>query len=245
MQDRGHPPQGRKGAERTQGHALSSFFFAHSGAFARSCRKLRPSALLVPLFLCVATAANADAVDRLRVFLETTKLMRADFSQTVMPKSGRKPQFSSGSMAIARPHKFRWQIEKPYPQLIVGDGEKVWLHDPELNQVTVKTQGTALAGSPAALLAGEGVAALEKSFALKDVGERDGLEWLEAVPKSADSGFEKVRIGFAGGELRAMELTDSFGQQTSLVFSKIEKNPPLSASHFRFVPPKGADVLGD
>jgi outer membrane lipoprotein carrier protein len=196
-------------------------------------------------FAVAAGAANADAVDRLRVFLETTKLLRADFSQTVMPKSGRKPQFSSGSMAIARPHKFRWQIEKPYPQLIVGDGEKVWLHDPELNQVTVKKQGAALAGSPAALLAGEGVAALEKSFALKDAGEKDGLEWLEAVPKSTDSGFEKVRIGFAGAELRAMELTDSFGQQTSLVFSKVEKNPPLAASHFRFTPPKGADVLGE
>lgn len=201
--------------------------------------------ILGVLLVLSATAAHADAVDRLRQFLETTKLLRADFSQTVLPKNGRKPQFSSGSMAIARPHKFRWQIEKPYPQLIVGDGEKVWLHDPELNQVTVKKQGAALAGSPAALLAGEGVAALEKHFALKDAGVRDGLEWLEATPKVADSGFEKVRIGFAGAELRAMELTDSFGQQTSLVFSKVEKNPPLAAATFRFTPPKGADVLGE
>ncbi len=205
---------------------------------------MRP--LILGLLLALsATAVRADAVDRLRQFLETTKLLRADFSQTVLPKNGRKPQFSSGSMAIARPHKFRWQIEKPYPQLIVGDGEKVWLHDPELNQVTVKKQGAALAGSPAALLAGEGIAALEKSFVLKDAGLRDGLEWLDATPKNTDSGFEKVRIGFAGAELRAMELTDSFGQQTSLLFSKVEKNPALAASTFRFVPPKGADVLGD
>ena len=201
--------------------------------------------ILGVLLLLSATAVRADAVDRLRQFLETTKLMRADFSQTVLPKNGRKPQFSSGSMAIARPHKFRWQIEKPYPQLIVGDGEKVWLHDPELNQVTVKKQGAALAGSPAALLAGEGIAVLEKSFVLKDAGLRDGLEWLDATPKNTDSGFEKVRIGFAGAELRAMELTDSFGQQTSLLFSKVEKNPALPVSTFRFVPPKGADVLGD
>ncbi len=201
--------------------------------------------LLGAILMLTMTTVRADALDRLRNFLETTKLLRADFSQTVMPKNGRKPQFASGSMAIARPHKFRWQIEKPYPQLIVGDGEKVWLHDPELNQVTVKKQGAALAGSPAALLAGEGVGALEKSFALKDVGEKDGLEWLEATPRSPDSGFDKVRIGFAGAELRAMELTDSFGQQTSLVFSKVEKNPSLAASHFRFTPPKGADVLGE
>jgi len=201
--------------------------------------------ILGVLLVLSATAVRADAVDRLRQFLETTKLLRADFSQTVLPKNGRKPQFSSGSMAIARPHKFRWQIEKPYPQLIVGDGEKVWLHDPELNQVTVKKQGAALAGSPAALLAGEGIAVLEKSFVLKDAGLRDGLEWLDATPKYTDSGFEKVRIGFAGAELRAMELTDSFGQQTSLLFSKVEKNPALAAATFRFVPPKGADVLGD
>lgn len=201
--------------------------------------------ILGVLLVLSATAVRADAVDRLRQFLETTKLLRADFSQTVLPKNGRKPQFSSGTMAIARPHKFRWQIEKPYPQLIVGDGEKVWLHDPELNQVTVKKQGAALAGSPAALLAGEGIAVLEKSFVLKDAGLRDGLEWLDATPKNTDSGFEKVRIGFAGAELRAMELTDSFGQQTSLLFSKVEKNPALTAATFRFVPPKGADVLGD
>jgi outer membrane lipoprotein carrier protein len=202
--------------------------------------------LLLGLLLTLsATAARADAIDRLRQFLETTKMLRAEFSQTVLPKNGRKPQFSSGSMAIARPHKFRWQIEKPYPQLIVGDGEKVWLHDPELNQVTVKKQGAALAGSPAALLAGEGVAALEKHFTLKDDGAKDGLEWLEATPKSKETGFERVRMGFAGSELRAMELTDSFGQQTSLLFSKVEKNPALPATHFRFTPPKGADVLGD
>jgi len=207
----------------------------------KSMRRLLGAALLA----LSASAVQADAVDRLRVFLDTTKTLRADFTQTVMPKNGRKPQFSSGSMAVARPHRFRWQIAKPYPQLIVGDGDKVWLHDPELNQVTVKKQGGALAGSPAALLAGEGIAALEKQFALKDAGERDGLEWLEAVPKSTDSGFERVRLGFAGSELRAMELTDSFGQQTALVFARIEKNPALAASAFRFVPPPGADVLGE
>ena len=102
--------------------------------------------ILGVLLVLSATAVRADAVDRLRQFLETDKLLRADFSQTVLPKNGRKPAVLLGTMAIARPHKFRWQIEKPYLQLIVGDGEKVWLHDPELNQVTVKKQGAALAG---------------------------------------------------------------------------------------------------
>lgn len=211
----------------------------------KRCFRTPWRALFAVACLFAAQAAQAGAIDMLHQFLDGTKTLRADFAQIVVAKNGRKPQQSAGTMMLARPGKFRWQIEKPYPQLIVGDGEKVWLHDPELNQVTVKKQGAALAGSPAALLAGEGVAALEKSFALKDVGEKDGLEWLEATPRSPDSGFDKVRIGFAGAELRAMELTDSFGQQTSLVFSKVEKNPSLAASHFRFTPPKGADVLGE
>jgi outer membrane lipoprotein carrier protein len=201
--------------------------------------------VVVLVSLLAMPLARADALDRMRGFLESTKTLRADFTQTVIAKNGRKPQFSSGSMAISRPHKFRWQIEKPYPQLIVGDGEKVWLYDPELRQVTVKKQGAALAGSPAALLAGEGLVALQKHFSLVDLGPKDGLEWLEATPKSTDSGFERVRIGFAGSELRSMELVDSFGQSTSLVFERIERNPPLAATTFRFVPPAGADVLGD
>lgn len=201
---------------------------------------------LVALASLLATPlARGDALDRMRGFLENTKTLRADFTQTVIAKNGRKPQFSSGSMAISRPHKFRWQIEKPYPQLIVGDGEKVWLYDPELRQVTKKKQGAALAGSPAALLAGEGIVALQKHFTLVDLGMKEGLEWLEATPKSTESGFERVRIGFAGSELRSMELVDSFGQSTSLVFERIERNPSLAATTFRFVPPAGADVLGD
>ena len=201
--------------------------------------------VVVLVSLLAMPLARADALDRMRGFLESTKTLRADFTQTVLPKNGRKPQFSSGSMVLSRPHKFRWQIEKPYPQLIVGDGEKVWLYDPELRQVTVKKQGAALAGSPAALLAGEGIVALQKHFSLVNLGAKEGLEWLEATPKSTDSGFERVRIGFAGSELRSMELVDSFGQSTSLVFERIERNPSLTATTFRFVPPAGADVLGD
>lgn len=206
-------------------------------AFVLSCFAL--------LGMVFAPMAHADSLDSLRAFLEGTKTLRADFSQTVMPRNGRKPQFSSGTMAVGRPHKFRWQIEKPYPQLIVGDGERVWLYDPELKQVTVRKQGAALSGSPAALLAGEGMAALEKHFSLRDLGEKEGLAWLEAIPKAADTGFERVRLGFAGNELRSMELVDSFGQSTSLVFSRFERNPVLAATAFRFSPPAGVDVLGD
>ena len=187
--------------------------------------------------------AAAGAVDQLHDFLKNTKTLRADFAQVVIAKSGRKPQQSSGVVAISRPGKLRWEIQKPYPQLVVGDGEKIWIHDPELQQVTVRKAGQAIGGSPAALLSGSNE--LEKNFTLKEAGESDGMAWVEATPKANDSGFERVRLGFSGSDLKAMELLDSFGQTTLIRFSRIERNPALPASIFRFTPPAGADVVGE
>lgn len=187
--------------------------------------------------------AAAGAVDQLHDFLKNTKTLRADFAQAVIAKSGRKPQQSSGVVAISRPGKLRWEIQKPYPQLVVGDGEKIWIHDPELQQVTVRKAGQAIGGSPAALLSGSNE--LEKNFTLKEAGESDGMAWVEATPKANDSGFERVRLGFSGSDLKAMELLDSFGQTTLIRFSRVERNPALPASIFRFTPPAGADVVGE
>jgi outer membrane lipoprotein carrier protein len=206
-------------------------------------------ALIFPLAgLLLAQSASAAALDKLHRFLESTRTARADFSQIVVAKNGRKPQQSSGVMLLARPGKFRWQIEKPYSQLLLGDGEKVWIYDPDLRQVTVKKAGAALGGSPAALLAGDSSFdknSLDKNFTFSEAGEREGVEWLEALPKSADSGFEKIRLGFAGADLKSMELFDSFGQTTTLLFFRFERNPSLAPALFRFVPPAGADVIGD
>jgi outer membrane lipoprotein carrier protein len=193
--------------------------------------------------LLAAQAAGAGAIDKLHQFLESTRTVRADFTQTVIARNGRQPQTSSGVMMFSRPGKFRWQIEKPYSQLLLGDGEKVWIHDPDLRQVTVRKAGTALGGTPASLLAGD--AQIEKSFSLREAGERDGLEWIEAIPKVQDSGFEKVRLGFAGNDLRAMELFDSLGQITSLAFSHLERNPRLAPALFRFTTPANTDVIGE
>lgn len=187
--------------------------------------------------------AAAAAVDQLHDFLRNTKTLKADFAQAVITKSGRKPQQSSGTVAISRPGKLRWEIQKPYPQLVVSDGEKVWIHDPELQQVTVRKAGQAIGGSPAALLSGSNE--LEKNFTLKEAGESDGMAWVEATPKANDSGFERVRLGFSGSDLKAMELLDSFGQTTLIRFSRVEKNPALPASTFKFTPPAGADVVGE
>ncbi|HEX6734822.1 MAG TPA: outer membrane lipoprotein chaperone LolA [Azonexus sp.] len=187
--------------------------------------------------------AEAGAVDRLHQFLAATRTLKAEFAQMVVAKGGRKPQQSSGVVSISRPGKLRWEIRKPYPQLVIGDGEKIWIYDSELQQVTVRKAGQAIGGSPAALLSGSND--LERNFTLSEAGESDGLLWVNAVPKSADSGFELVRIGFAGDDLKAMELRDSFGQTTLIRFSALERNPALPPATFRFVPPAGVDVVGE
>lgn len=190
-------------------------------------------------------SVEASGVSRLKNFLDGSKSFRAEFSQTVVAKSGRKPQNSSGLMMFQRPGKFRWQVEKPFPQLMVGDGDKFWIYDPELKQVTVRKMGKALGATPAALLAGDGSVALEKNFTLSEGGDKDGLEWVDATPRTADSGFDKVRLGFAGDKLKAMELLDSFGQTTTLQFQRAETNPALAPGLFRFTPPPGVDVAGE
>lgn len=193
--------------------------------------------------MCLAVSAQAGAIDKLNRFLDTTRTLRADFAQIVVAKNGKRPQQSVGVMMVSRPGKFRWQIDKPYDQLLVGDGEKIWMYDPDLRQVTVKKMDAALGSTPAALLVGGST--LEKNFTLRELGEREGMEWLEATPKSPDSGFEKLQVGFVGDDLKAMELFDNFGQVTSLVFSNVQRNPSLPAANFRFVPPVGADVIGE
>ena len=158
-------------------------------------------------------------------------------------KDGTKVQTASGKLVFARPGKFRWEYEKPYQQTIVGDGEKLWVYDKDLNQVTVKKLEGALGSSPAALLAGSNE--IEQYYNLDAKGMKDGLDWLEAYPRDQDTMFEKVRMGFKGNTLDTMELYDHLGQVTVIRFGKIERNPKLAASLFRFTPPAGADVIED
>ena len=195
-------------------------------------------------FLSLPVSAHAEATDKLKTFIAATRSGQADFSQTVLDKNGKRIQSASGTMQFVRPGKFRWAYHKPYEQIIVGDGAKFWLYDVELNQVTVRKLDAALGSSPAALLAGNNE--IESSFSLKDSGDKEGLEWLEATPKTQDTSFEKIRMAFnVQSELVVMELQDSFGHNTVLRFSNIQRNPQLSPQLFKFTPPKGADVLGE
>lgn len=200
------------------------------------------SALLL-VVLCVttltATMACADSVVDLKSWLRDTRTLKADFAQTSAGGIGGGK--SQGSMAISRPGKFRWAISKPYTQLMVGDGSRIWLYDPELKQVIVRPSDKTLGGSPAALLAGDNE--VEQRFMLKADGEHGSAQWVIAEPKQNDTGFVRIRIGLAGNELKGMILEDSFGQTTTLVFSNVVRNGDVPASQFRFSPPAGADIL--
>jgi len=200
----------------------------------------RALAALLAAFPLVVAAASLDT---LRAFLRETRDARTTFTQIVTDKAGRKGQPSRGELTLSRPGKFRWSVDKPYRQLVVGDGERVWIYDEDLNQVVVRRMGTALGSTPAALLAGH--ADVEKAFKWRELGTADGLDWLEAVPSAADAAFTQIRLGFDGRNLAALALTDTFGQTTRIDFGPMQRNPALALDTFRFVPPKGADVIGD
>jgi outer membrane lipoprotein carrier protein len=198
---------------------------------------------LVLALALVASSAHADAIERFRSFVRSTQSARADFEQTVHSRDGKVTQASKGSFVFQRPGRFRWTYAKPVDQLIVGDGERVWIYDRDLNQVTVRRVSKALGSTPAALLAGS--SDIEKAFELSDAGTRDALEWVEAKPRDADAGFERIRMGFSATGIEAMELSDNFGQTTRLRFRNVQRNPKVDQADFRFEPPKGADVLGE
>jgi outer membrane lipoprotein carrier protein len=207
---------------------------------------LRWRFLAAPLGLVLAFAppcALGSSLERFSEFITGTLTARGEFEQKIFDSNRRLLQESRGVLAFSRPGKFRWTYLKPYAQLIVGDGSKVWIYDEDLKQVTVKKLDQALGSTPAALLAGNNEAM--RAFRLSDKGSKDGLEWLEALPRDKEGNFETIRMGFNRSGLQIMELVDGFGQTTVLRFKALERNPKLDSALFRFSPPKGADVIGD
>ena len=198
---------------------------------------------LIVVLWTVATLVHAATLERLRAFVRDTQTARASFTQTVADKNGRMVQQASGEFAIARPGRFRWSVEKPYRQLLVGDGERVWIYDADLNQVVKRRNDKALGTTPAALLAGK--EDVERAFDWRDLPPADGLDWLGATPKDKESSFSDIRLGFDASGLAALEIFDNFGQRTSIKLAGLERNPKLPADLFKFTPPKGADVVGD
>jgi outer membrane lipoprotein carrier protein len=186
----------------------------------------------------------ADGVNDFKDFFVKTQSVRAQFHQIVTDSKGKKIQEVDGTMQLQRPGKFRWDYKKPYVQEIVSDGKKIWLYDADLNQITVRSLDSALGASPAALLAGD--KEIDKNFTVKELSRKNStLAWIIATPKEKDSGFDKVVLGFSGKNLQTMELLDSFGHTTTIVFSSIVQNPKLETSQFQLSPKAGADLVGE
>lgn len=203
-----------------------------------------------------AACAQADGVETLRAFVKNVHSGRGAFTQVVTSPDGKRVRKSTGSLEFQRPNQFRFTYQTPAEQVIVGDGQKVWLWDADLNQVTVRPMSQAVGSTPAALLAG---GSLDKDFVLKNVAASSSnaaaatsagsqqlsssIEWVEALPRTKDGQFQSVRVGFRGPNLAALDILDSFGQRSRLDFAQFESKVTLPAARFQFTPPTGADVL--
>lgn len=196
--------------------------------------------MLLCLGLLMTGLAHADAVDALREFARDVKSGKANFTQTVTAPDGKRKKTSSGTFEFQRPNRFRFAYAKPFEQVIVADGSKVWIYDTDLNQASSRKLGEALGATPAALLAG---ANLEKDFALKALPNEGGLEWVQAVARQADSTLQSIKLGFKLKELAALEIVDGFGQRSRLDFSAVQSNLSLPAERFQFKLPAGADLI--
>ena len=202
---------------------------------------LLPAAVLLAMVLLVWPAlALADGLQALRTFVREAASGRAVFTQTVTSPDGARRRVSSGTLEFQRPGRFRFQYAKPFEQLIVADGTRVWIHDPELSQATSRPLAQALGQTPAAILAG---GSLERDFELSALPPEGGLEWAQALPRDKDGPIQSLRVGFRGQELAVLELRDSFGQRSRLELRDLRLNVPVAAGTFRFTPPPGTDVI--
>jgi len=195
--------------------------------------------LLVSVFASAAETARA----RLDAFAHGINAISADFEQQVSDPNGGAGKSSHGTLALKAPRQFRWDVTAPYKQLIVADGEKVWIYDPDLEQVTVRAQGSEEAHSPLTVLTD--LSQLDRDFATSEQGERDGLTWLRLKSRDKEPQFEYADLGFDTTGLARMAFKDALGNSTQIRFSHWQRDPKLPADAFKFTPPKGVDVVGD
>lgn len=205
---------------------------------------------LISLLVCFGSvAAHADGLQDLEKFLREVDSGKSSFNQVVTsPKRANetvaRSKTSSGTFEFLRPNRFRFVYAKPFEQTIMADGQTLWLHDVDLNQVTSRSQKEALGSTPAALIAaGTDLKGLSDAFELKAAPARDGMEWLEARPKDRNGQLQVVRVGFRQGQLSVLDIEDSLGQRSVLTFSNWQANAPLKAGDFKFQPPAGAAVI--
>jgi outer membrane lipoprotein carrier protein len=190
-----------------------------------------------------APVLAAEPAELLARFSKQLRGLEGAFEQSVFDEQGARREQSSGRIALSLPRLFRWQYLDPFPQLIVADGDHVWIFDPDLEQVSVRKQALEEQSSPLAVLIDP--AELERQFNTFDGGSSDGLDWIRLTPRAEEGAFSEARLGFSGADLARMELVDTLGQRTVVAFSGWTRNPDFAADTFRFVPPPGADVVGE
>ncbi len=201
------------------------------------------TALLLVVSLAAPAAAAADARAQLDAFSTGLDGVRGNFVQTVYSADGRETETSHGILALKAPRQFRWQYDAPFPQLIVADGLNVWVHDVDLEQVTVRAQSSEEAQSPLTVLTDLGL--LERQFNVASLADADGIAWMRLTSKADEPAFASCDLGFQGQQLVRMVLHDHLGQRNELRFAQWERNPALDAALFTFVPPEGTDVVGE
>lgn len=202
-------------------------------------RQLCTAVTLVILMPLAALAA--DARSQLKHFAHEVQAASGRFTQSTVDAQGRTQSVQAGVFSFKRPEHFKWQVQKPYKQLIVCDGKQVLQYDSDLAQVTKRDIGAAIGTSPAAILFGAGT--LDRIFHVQALPDREDLQWLRATPKTADAGFSRVDLGFSGNMPQQLEVLDSFGQITHAVFSSIQANPALPTEEFSFTPSGDLDVV--
>ena len=197
------------------------------------------------IFLALTTGiAHAGARQQMTIFTKNLQGLSSPFEQTVYNPAGKVSDKSTGVVKLKAPRQFRWQTLKPYPQTIVADGNRIWIYDPDLEQVTVRNQSAEESKSPLAVLIDS--SEMERQFKVTEVAKSNGLEWLLLKPKKPDEApFEKAMLGFSPQGLARMELYDGLGQRTVISFTQWQRNPNFIKTDFTFTPPKGADVVGD
>jgi len=202
------------------------------------------SAIVLTLsFSAVAQAATGPARARLDAFATGLHSLTGHFSQTLTDLNGHTSKNSSGTLALQAPRQFRWDTLAPYKQTIVADGSRVWMYDPELEQVTVRVQSSEEAHSPLTVLTD--LKQMDKDFKVVEQGEHDGLAWLRLSSTAKDPQFDYADLGFDANGLARMTFRDQLGSTTEIRFSGWQRNAPIPPATFNFVPPKGADVIGD
>lgn len=191
----------------------------------------------------LASVANAGARADLTSFTRDLNGLDGTFVQKVYDARGKLKETSSGRVALSTPRLFRWEYRTPHPQLIVADGKKVWVFDPDLEQATVRPQGPDEQNSPLAALLDP--AKLEARFVVKEEPTSGGLSWLQLGPRGTDPAFQSARMGFSSDGLERLQVTDALGHRTDIAFSGWKRNPAFGKSVFRYVPGKGVDVIGE